>query len=348
MTDARVAAFLRACGLEEARVVRLAGDASTRTYHRVHPARGPTSVLMDMGTPLPPEGRSPGEDGFPFLRWRHFYAELGLRVPEVRGADRAAGLVLLEDLGDELLQYRLQRLGVDACAALYDEAVASGLRLGTEGTARFVPDAADSDDPLTPRRLAWETDFFLTHALRLEVGALDEASGALREARDLLRELCGIVHADATGAPRPLALCHRDYHARNLAVVPARRGGGVELAILDFQDTRRGPRAYDLVSLAFDPYVTLPPSLVRRATDAWRPAGVADTEWETEVRLAAGQRLIKAAGSYAYLSGQRGKPEYALWFRPALARAFDQLAPWPRASALRAAFTALGLPVAWS
>jgi aminoglycoside/choline kinase family phosphotransferase len=44
----------------------------------------------------------------------------------------------------------------------------------------------------------------------------------------------------------PTALCHRDYHANNL--FPS----GEDVAVIDFQDLRRGPDAYDLASLLWE------------------------------------------------------------------------------------------------
>lgn len=341
----RVLAFAARAGFVASRVENLAGDASTRRYFRVFRDGGASRVVMDCGLALPePEPGAP--EPFAFLRWREFYAGLELRVPEVESVDRAQGLVLLEDLGDELLQRRVETRGAVECASLYRVALDIGRRLALHGTPRFVPDAAASDDPLTPRRLAREMDFFLQHAVGVTPAALEGATGALRDARLLLDRLCLDVHAPP-GHPRAdrVALCHRDYHARNLLVVPG-RAGRPDLAVIDFQDTRRGPRAYDLASLAWDPYVTLPPSLIEELVEAWRPDdGTTPRDWHEEVRLAAGQRLLKAAGTYAYMSRERGRGEYLQWFGPAVSRAVERLARWPHLPDLRKALSELGLPL---
>ena len=44
----------------------------------------------------------------------------------------------------------------------------------------------------------------------------------------------------------PAALCHRDFHGNNLFPV------GAEVAVIDFQDLRRGPDSYDLASLLWE------------------------------------------------------------------------------------------------
>jgi aminoglycoside/choline kinase family phosphotransferase len=329
--DERVAGALAAWGVEGAKL--LAGDASSRRYLRGF--RGDTSVVvMDTGAPIPAAG---DVDPFPFTRWQRFYDELAIRVPRVEDVDRARGLVLLEDLGDELLQNRVEDAGAPACRAFYLRAAEWALRLSDEGTARFVPDARTPDDPLDAARLAVEMDLFLVEAARIPVpddaqerppfaraaAALEVATGAAIEARRLLHQLCVDVHG---GAPRPMVLCHRDYHARNLLLVPD--GSREDVAVIDFQDTRRGPRAYDLVSLAWDPYVALPDGQVAELVDAWRPADASPDAWLAELAPCAGQRLLKAAGSYAWLGHSCGRREYLQWLAPALARAHERLASW--------------------
>lgn len=340
--DRRLAAGLAAWGIEPGGA-HLAGDASTRRYVRGRLA-GASVVVMDCGDRIPEAGAA--GDPFPFTRWQSFYAAVGIRVPDVLAIDRVRGLVLLEDLGDELLQSRVEAAGAEACRPLYLRAAEWGTTLAREGTARFVPDAGDSDDPLGPERLALEMDLFLVHAARVALDpataegpplrraaqALDGAREPLPSARALLHALCTDVHGTR---PRPMVLCHRDYHARNLIVACCRDGLSEDLAVIDFQDTRRGPRAYDLASLAWDPYVTLPQGLIDDLVEAWRPAGAQRTEWHEEVALTAGQRLVKAAGSYAWLGHGCGRTEYLKWFGPALSRAFERLAGWPSREDLR-------------
>ena len=82
-----------------------------------------------------------------------------------------------------------------------------------------------------------------------------------------------------------------------------------------------------------------------RIVTAWRPNGVTRTAWSTEVALAAGQRLIKAAGSYAFLGRTQGREEYLRWFAPALRRAFEQLADWAPAAELESSLKEAG--VSW-
>jgi aminoglycoside/choline kinase family phosphotransferase len=299
--------FLDRTQVDATSLTPLAGDASTRRYSRGRTRQGSSVVLMENGEPVI------------FARWAAFYEELGLRVPRVLDLEPAGGLMLLEDLGDEMLQHRLESQGPEACRDFYDLAVDWTRVLVEKGTGLYTPETPNGDDPLVPKRLAWEMDFLLRHALNAGDEQLpeDPAAGALGPARSLLHGLCEDLHAASAAG---LSLCHRDYHARNLVVTPTG-----ELAVIDFQDTRRGPRAYDLASLLWDPYVSLPRDFVERLQERARPEAASAEAWDRELRLAAGQRLLKAAGSYAMLGRSKGRKEYLRWWAPALSRAFERL-----------------------
>ena len=90
---ALIAAFLARHGYGTARTEPLAQDASFRRYLRLTGGPRP-AVLMDAPPP---------EDVRPFVRIARHLAGIGVSVPEIFAADEAAGLLLEEDLGDDLL-----------------------------------------------------------------------------------------------------------------------------------------------------------------------------------------------------------------------------------------------------
>ena len=91
--DALISAFLERNGYAKAHAEPLAQDASFRRYLRL--SRGPRqAVLMDAPPP---------ENIRPFIRTAAHLAHLGTSVPEIFAADEAEGLLLEEDLGDDLL-----------------------------------------------------------------------------------------------------------------------------------------------------------------------------------------------------------------------------------------------------
>ena len=85
----------------------------------------------------------------------------------------------------------------------------------------------------------------------------------------------------ANNLSQPQCVMHRDYHSRNLMVLP-----DGQLGILDFQDMVRGPLTYDVVSLLKDCYVRWPDAVIE--------AGVARAFVEFEAAgLTAGASLAQ-------------------------------------------------------
>src|ERR1700735_4390954 len=87
-----VTTFLIRHGYGSASVAPLAQDASFRRYLRLVGGPRP-AVLMDAPPP---------EDIRPFVRIAEHLAAIGMSVPEIIAADEAQGLLLEEDLGDDL------------------------------------------------------------------------------------------------------------------------------------------------------------------------------------------------------------------------------------------------------
>ena len=110
------------------------------------------------------------------------------------------------------------------------------------------------------------------------------------------------------------------------------------VAVIDFQDARLGPASYDLVSLVFDSYVPLAPSVRLELLEqgfeiiaelAGKEASVrARSEWRPMLL----QRQLKAIGSFGYLTVDKHKGDYIKNVAPALQTLFDadvQDARWP-------------------
>ena len=70
---------------------RITGDASFRRYERLT-RQSETAVLMDAPPP---------ENVRPFLAVARLLGGAGLAVPAILAADESAGLLLLEDFGDD-------------------------------------------------------------------------------------------------------------------------------------------------------------------------------------------------------------------------------------------------------
>lgn len=285
--EAAIRAFLARAGWGDAGASALAGDASNRRYLRLcDPGSGRGAVLMD----APPEQ---GEDVRPFIRIATHLAGLGLSAPRILAADATAGLLLLEDLGDDLFARVLKRRP-DLETALY--ATATDLLVALH---RHPPpdDLPDYDPPRMVALSALAFDWYLA-------AGTDRPDPTPRAA--FCRAFAPIL-ADHTACD---VLVQRDYHAENLLWLPDRTGVA-RVGLLDFQDAMAGHRAYDLVSLLQDARRD-----VHRATEETMIAryiaatGQDDTAFRAACSILGAQRNLRIIGVFARLCLRDGKAHY--------------------------------------
>jgi aminoglycoside/choline kinase family phosphotransferase len=308
-TEARVrGAVARATGREAGAepVVRLAGHASMRSYWRV--GRPPASrVVMVMPPDAKPEEVTKGGPSTvdPFLDVQRYLAGIGVRVPRVEGFyqdDPRGGLMVLEDLGDEMLETRL--LAGDPARPLYERAIDQLARLRAHAEAR--------PEGCVAFTRAFEHDLYLWELHHFREWLLEAWKGAtLSPAERAVVDGEFEVIARALAA-EPRGFTHRDYQSRNLMVLPSG-----EQAVIDFQDALLGPRQYDLVALLRDSYVELPPGLVddmlRRYLERLAAEGgprLAYEPFRAVFDLLTVQRKLKDAGRFVFIDRVRKNPGF--------------------------------------
>lgn len=263
-------------------------DASARSYWRVHSAGG-TAIVMDA-----PEGS--GDLG----RWLDVDARLraaGLHAPEVLAEDRAQGFLLLSDLGTRSYLAELNDASADA---LYADALDALLRI----QARIDPAGLPAyNEALLTTELELLPKWFLQRHLGIDIECdeWDIVEVAFRRLIDNARA-------------QPRVFVHRDYHSRNLLVVPDHNPG-----IVDLQDAVLGPVTYDLVSLLRDCYIAWDGARVRGWAESHRlrlrDAGVLDARvdaerWMRWFDLTGLQRHLKVLGIFCRLWYRDGKRRY--------------------------------------
>jgi aminoglycoside/choline kinase family phosphotransferase len=268
----------------------LAGDASFRRYYRLY--RGAErAVLMD----APP----PREDVRPFVAIARLLSRLGYSAPAIRAVDSAAGLVLLEDLGDETYT-RLIAGGADE-EGLYRLA----LDLLIDLHRRFDP-AADSAGipPYDDARLLDESALLVDWYMPAVFGEPPQ-EGLRQEYLALWRSLFAIARA----VPDTLVL--RDFHVDNLMRLTGRTGVAA-CGLLDFQDAVVGPASYDVVSLLEDARRDVAAALQARMLTRYCDAFPARDRaaFAASYAVLGAQRSAKIVGIFTRLSRRDGKPQY--------------------------------------
>jgi aminoglycoside/choline kinase family phosphotransferase len=281
------AAFLAAAGWGGVPLKPLPGDASARRYFRLADY-GRRAMLMDAP---PPEavGR--------FARIAHLLQGLGYSAPRILAADESAGFLLLEDFGD--------RTYTRVIAAGGDEMRLYGL------AADLLADLHERFDPGGPHDVPLYSDeMFLEEAGRFVLWFLPAATGrpvpeeVAAEYESIWRRLLPLARA----VPSSLVLL--DFHIDNLMLLDGREGLQA-CGLLDFQDARIGPIAYDLVSLIEDARRDVGADLqaaVRRRYLARRR--VEPAAFDLALAILGAQRHAKVIGLFCRLALRDGKPAY--------------------------------------
>ena len=272
----------------EGSLTLVAGDASNRRYFRLQLPN--TSYVVAEAPPATEKNEA-------FVAVRSIFAAAGVRVPLIHAVDYKRGYLLLEDLGDCSLLPEL-------CSATVDAYYLQAFDLLGKMTAIDIGSWSGGayDNALLSEELGrfpiWFVEALLAYALN-------------DEERQLIQRFDTALIDSALAQPR--VLVHRDFHSRNLMLLPAG-----ELAVIDFQDAVVGPVSYDLVSLLRDCYIRWPADRVQQ----WALQYFADLQkkgmlpnidesqflrWFDWMGL---QRHIKVLGTFARLYLRDDKPGY--------------------------------------
>lgn len=316
-------------------VTRLPGDASTRRYYRVLTKHkkmdeGKSYIVMRME---PFEGL---DENLPFLVVQKHLNSAQVDVPTIFDMDPAKGLILLEDLGDITLLRRLQDVSnAEVERHLYQRVIDSLVHLQVHASPKKKKANIDAYKlRFDHEKLMWEVHFTIENFYQ---------SHLKREFRkkdfDLMvesfSEICEFL------ANEPLVLTHRDFHSRNIMVVP-QQDGEERLVMIDFQDARLGPAQYDLASLLKDSYYQLEESQIQGLLDYYVIRWEALTgerldraQFEYVFDLMAIQRNFKAIGSFASFQIKRGNPTYLKYIGNTFENIRRTLLKYPKYAALR-------------
>lgn len=311
-----ISTLLADSGWDDAARCHLQGDASTRSYERLVAAEGLTAILMI--APKRPDGpplrygksysaiARLAEDVKPFVAIAQGLRQLGFSVPEIYAHDLAAGLVLLEDLGDvpitadgTIVEARYV-CAVEALARLHGLTLPDTLPVDAQETYRIPVYDVDALSIEVELLLDW---FVPHHAgARLTAGAGPRFVALWRKT---VQEVLVQRHTWTL----------RDFHSPNLIWLPE-RSGTARIGMIDFQDCVLGAAAYDVVSLLQDARVDVPDAAeltllahyvrLRREADP----GFDVLAFTRAYAILGAQRATKILGIFARLSDRDGKPGY--------------------------------------
>lgn len=273
---------------------KLVGDASTRVFLRLFFDSGESSIAMCY-----PDS-SISEDIL-FIEVHGYLQGLGLPVPDIQKHFKNLGILILEDLGDHLLENIVQNADEQTSRLWYSRAVellSSMIRASNSCPDRCVAHSLAFDF----EKLSFEMDFFINNFVK---GLLKSnlKQSVESELRNNLYSVCNIL------AKEQRFFAHRDFHSRNLMINDER------LVMIDFQDARMGPAQYDLASLLRDSYVRLDDELIDFLIDEFYQATrnlirQSPEKFRSVFDLMSFQRNIKALGTFGYQTNVVGSNRY--------------------------------------
>ncbi|CAN5136846.1 phosphotransferase [soil metagenome] len=317
------AAFLAAHGFGDARRESLGGDASTRSYERLH--RGDRSfIFMDQPPAVeslvgPPDAshaerialgynaaaRLAGGSVAAFVATAAYLRDRGLSAPVVFAHDIPAGLAVLEDLGDGLYATLIAE-GQDE-TPLYEAAVDVQIALHGE----TPPDVLTADDDVSWPLLTYDalalkiaTDTFLDWWPKF-AGLPAFGDAAVADWDALWAPVWVRGEAGAS------VFSHRDFHAQNLIWLPG-RDGVARVGLLDFQDALRAHPAWDLTHLLQDARRDVSPHLEQAMLDRYlaaRPQLDRET-FIADYRALAASNAARILGRVFARQALLGRPQY--------------------------------------
>jgi aminoglycoside/choline kinase family phosphotransferase len=284
--------FLASRGWRDAGRLTLAGDASARRYERIVDG-GRRAILMD----VPPES---GLSVDPFVAVTAYLRDSGFSAPEILGESAGEGLLLIEDLGDDLLA-RLCAEDPAREADLYAAAIDTLVAFH----ALQPPEPSD----------AWSAPPYDMAVLTREARLVLEWYVPCVTGRAVAADLAAEFEALMLGTFAPVAKArsgpvYRDYHAENLIWLP-RRAGVARIGLLDYQDLLVGHPAYDVVSLLGDARRDVPPDLVAAMVERYLArTGLDRHSFVAAAHVLGAQRNLKILGLFTRLCRRDGKARY--------------------------------------
>ena len=291
--------------LDDAPVVKLAGQASTRMYFRVGTPPDSWVVMV-----MPPDAAKKSEEAtkgdapteLPFVNVHRYLERLGVRVPRILRYDEPAGMMVIEDLTDLTFEAALE--GGRRQEELYGKAVDLLAKLRARAEKEVDPTCLAFTRAFDEDLYDWELHHFREWGLEAWSGRKPtdaERAELDRTFRDIARQL----------AAAPRGFTHRDYQSRNIMVKDG------ELVVIDFQDALQGPRQYDLVALLRDSYVELDRGFVDAMLDRYVRAFEKESgeridakEFKAFFDLLTVQRKLKDAGRFEFINRVKGNPGF--------------------------------------
>jgi aminoglycoside/choline kinase family phosphotransferase len=288
-------------------LVPLHQHASYRSYVRAVLPNDQSYILM-----IIPEGKwSASEEvsnqglainELPFLNMSRYLTQRGFPIAEVISASEADGIIVLEDLGDQIFEEELKQKTLEEKVTLYQQAI--GLIVDFQNKTAPDPECIAFARSFDRNLLTWEFNHFFEYGIEKRLGktmSVEDKEFFTQQAAKICDKLLAM----------PQVLVHRDFQSRNLMIHQE------QLWLIDFQDALMGPVTYDLVALLRDSYVVLDRRMRERLIDEYLEQSqsrynknYSRTDFIRWFDLTTIQRKLKDAGRFIFIDQEKGDPSF--------------------------------------
>ena len=251
-----------------------------------------------------------------FVELSKFLRGHGIYVPKVLRSDLEAGIIIVEDLGDISMHKALcteneKELYLKAAAATADI-------IGIEERPQYVADFGLRELVEDVRLFSeWYFPMVAEHPL---------TDGQKSDFLTIISDLATTTFK----LPRRLTLY--DYHVDNIMLPP----GNDNCAIIDFQDAKWGPMAYDLVSLLAADRRQASDETIAAAKDAFfaRLHNISRPDFDDSFAFLSAYRHLRVLGRFTTLSMVKGKTRY-LDYIPQCWQMLEKILQYPKLLSLK-------------
>jgi aminoglycoside/choline kinase family phosphotransferase/dTDP-glucose pyrophosphorylase len=274
----------------------LKGDGSDRRWSRIQ-VNESSLILVEHGI-----GEAAGvQEVDAYIAIGRHLASRQVPVPKIYAHDRQSGMVFNQDLGDTHLQSLIDTENTTQTRQYYERVISLWTDMALEAANGF-------DTAWTYQTPRYDARVVLNYECRYFTEAFLQGYLGWEPLYDELHPEFGRL-AETIMETEISGFVHRDFQSRNLMVK------GDQIYVIDFQGARLGPIQYDLASLLIDPYTNLPRALqsdlTAHALEKLQQRNIKDTEHFLEgYRCCAVSRNLQILGAFAFLSRNKGKPQF--------------------------------------
>ncbi|NLO23239.1 MAG: phosphotransferase [Fibrobacter sp.] len=242
-----------------------------------------------------------------FISLGKFFRSKSIPVPKIYAIDKENLQVLIEDLGKKtLLSYAEPSKPLSGnVRILYQDVIRKLVLMQEASVSVFLDRPSLASKKMDYNALKWESDYFIENYLMRYKG--------VQKIPTFLQEWFFTVANSVDSHPK--VLMHRDFQSQNIMIQP-----NSEIVFIDYQGARRGSMYYDLASLLWDPYVSLPIPLIRDFFDYWvveyleSHSFSKEESWRSFLEASL-QRLMQALGAYCFLTNVKGKTQFETYIK---------------------------------